>query len=129
MPVELKVLGWSIALGLAYMLFAVTLAALQRGPMWAAGNRDGNVAPLTGPAARADRASRNFGETFALFAAAVLGVVLLQRTNAHSALGVQLYFWARLVYLPVYTIGIPFLRTLVWAVSLVGILLVLSGLF
>jgi uncharacterized MAPEG superfamily protein len=129
MAVELQVLGWSIVLGLVYVLFAVTLVTLQRGLGWNASNRDGETKPLSGAAARADRASRNFLETFAFFAAAVLAVVLAQRGNAHTVLGVQLYFWARVVYLPVYTIGIPYLRTLVWTVSIVGIVMVLGALF
>lgn len=129
MAVELQVLGWSIVLGLVYVLFAVTLVTLQRGLGWNASNRDGETKPLSGPAARADRASRNFLETFGFFVAAVLAVVLAQRSNAHTVLGVQLYFWARVVYLPVYTIGIPYLRTLVWTVSIVGIVMVLGALF
>ncbi|WP_201315842.1 MAPEG family protein [Dyella sp. EPa41] len=129
MPVELQVLGWSIALGLVYVLFATTLSTLQRGLGWNTSNRDGETTPLTGGAARADRASRNFLETFAFFAAAVLAVVLAQRGNAHTVLGVQLYFWARVVYLPVYVIGIPYLRTLVWTVSMVGIVMVVGALF
>ncbi|AHX13778.1 membrane protein [Dyella jiangningensis] len=129
MAVELQVLGWSIVLGLVYVLFAVTLVTLQRGLGWNASNRDGETKPLSGAAARADRASRNFLETFGFFVAAVLAVVLAQRSNAHTVLGVQLYFWARVVYLPVYTIGIPYLRTLVWTVSVVGIVMVLGALF
>lgn len=128
MSVELQVLGWSIVLGLVYVLFATSLSTLQRGLGWNASNRDGETKPLTGAAARADRASRNFLETFAFFAAAVLAVVLAQRSNAHTVLGVQLYFWARVVYLPVYAIGIPYLRTLVWTVSVVGIVMVLGAL-
>ncbi|WP_243042307.1 MAPEG family protein [Dyella sedimenti] len=128
MPVELKMLGWSVVLGLVYVLFAATLGTRQRGLAWNVGNREGEPPPLSGSAARAERASRNYLETFVFFAAAVLAVVLAQRGNANSAWGVQLYFWARLVYLPLYAIGIPYLRTLVWTVSLVGIVLVLSAL-
>lgn len=128
MSVELKMLGWSTALGLVYLLFATLLSLTQRGMAWNAGNRD-ELIPLTGLAARADRASRNFLETFVFFAAAVLVVVLGQCTNTQTALGAQLYFWARVIYLPVYAIGIPYLRTLVWAASVVGIVMVLSGVF
>ncbi len=128
MPVELKMLGWSVALGLVYLVFATLLSLVRRGMTWNAGNRDEQV-PLTGLAARVDRASRNYLETFAFFAAAVLVVVVGQRTNAQTALGAQLYVWARVVYLPVYAIGIPYLRTLVWAASVVGIVMVLSGAF
>lgn len=128
MPVELKMLGWSTALGLVYLVFATLLSLTQRGMTWNAGNRD-ELIPLTGFAGRVDRASRNFLETFGFFAVAVLVVVAGQCTNAQTALGAQLYFWARVVYLPVYAIGIPYLRTLVWAISVVGIVMVLCGVF
>ncbi|PXV61567.1 Uncharacterized conserved protein, MAPEG superfamily [Dyella jiangningensis] len=128
MPVELKMLGWSVALGLVYLVFATLLSLVRRGMAWNAGNRDEQV-PLTGLAARVDRASRNYLETFAFFAAAVLVVVVGQRTNAQTALGAQLYVWARVIYLPVYAIGIPYLRTLVWTASVVGIVMVLSAAF
>jgi uncharacterized MAPEG superfamily protein len=128
MTVELKYLAWSIALGIVYVLLAATLGTAQRGLDWNVGNRDGATKPLTGAAARAHRASRNFLETFPFFAAAVLAVVLVKANSPHTALGAMLYFWARLVYLPVYVIGIPYLRTLVWAVSLWGLLQLLWAL-
>jgi uncharacterized MAPEG superfamily protein len=128
MPVELKLLGWSTLLGLVYLLLAALLSLVLRGMVWNAGNRE-EVRPLSGFAARIERASRNFLETFAFFAAAVLVVVVGQRTNATTALGAELYFWARVVYLPVYAIGIPYLRTLVWAASIVGVVMVLGGAF
>jgi uncharacterized MAPEG superfamily protein len=96
---------------------------------WAASSRDRAPVPLTGVAGRLDRARANFLETFMFFAAAVLTVVALGRQDASSALGAQLYFWGRLVYLPVYAAGIPYLRTLVWAVSIVGIVLLLAAPF
>lgn len=129
MPVELKMLGWSIVLGLVYVLIAAALGTQQRGLGWNVGNRDGQATPLTGMAARADRASRNFLETFMFFAAAALAVVVAQRTSSYTALGAELYFWARVVYLPVYVIGIPYVRTLVWAASMWGIVEVLYALF
>ncbi|WP_114238432.1 MAPEG family protein [Dyella sp. C9] len=129
MPIELTMLGCAVVLGLVYVLFAATLSTGQRGLKWNASNRDGEPAPLTGAAARADRARHNFLETFAFFAAAVLAVVFAQRCSAGSALGVQLYVWARVAYLPIYTIGIPYVRTLVWLVSVVGIVMVLRALF
>jgi uncharacterized MAPEG superfamily protein len=45
-----------------------------------------------------------------------------------TVLGAQLYFWARLAYVPVYAAGIPYLRTLLWAASIAGIVLVLTRL-
>jgi len=122
-------LAWSIALGLAYVLIAATLGTQQRGLKWNASNRDGELKALTGAAARAARANANFLETFPFFAAAVLAVVLTKTNTAHTAFGAALYFWARLAYLPIYIIGIPYLRTVVWAVSFWGLLQLLEALF
>jgi uncharacterized MAPEG superfamily protein len=119
---ELKMLGWSVVLGLVYVMVAATLMTQQRGLKWNAGARDGESKPLTGAAARAARASGNFLETFPFFAALVLAVVMAGKTNQHSELGTELYFWARVAYLPIYLSGIPYLRTLVWALSLIGML-------
>src|SRR5579863_9322094 len=129
MTIELKVLAWSACLGLVYVLIAAALATSQRGLGWNVGNRDGEPKPLTGAAARAARASNNFLETFAFFAAAVLAVTLAKGSSPHTALGAQLYFWARVAYLPIYIIGIPYVRTLAWAVSLCGMLMVIGALF
>ncbi|HPN79565.1 MAPEG family protein [Dokdonella sp.] len=129
MSIELKMLVWSIVLGLAHILLAATLATQQRGLKWNAGARDGVPPPLTGVAARLDRASRNFLETFAFFAVAILALLVTQKTDAHTALGAQLYFWSRLVYLPVYASGIAYVRSLVWAVSIAGLVMLVAGLF
>lgn len=93
------------------------------------GNREAGAKPLTGVAERAGNASRNFLETFAFFAAALLAVVLAHRGSGHTALGAQIYFWARVAYWPVYATGVPYLRTVVWLVSIWGLLQVLEALF
>ena len=129
MTVEIQMLAWSIALGLAQILLAAVLMTHQRGLKWNTGARDGQASPLGGVAARMERASRNFLETFPFFAAAVLAVVLTQRTSPETALGAQVYFWARLAYVPLYAAGVPYLRTLVWAASLWGLLQLLWALF
>ncbi|AND67937.1 hypothetical protein ATSB10_04830 [Dyella thiooxydans] len=128
MTIELKMLAWAVVLGLIHVAIAATLSTRQRGLRWNAGSRDGEVAALTGAAARATRASANFLETFPFFAAAVLAVLVAQRADAHTALGAQIYLWARVAYLPVYLAGIPYLRTVVWAAALAGLLMVLGGL-
>lgn len=129
MTIELTLLGCAVVLGLAHVFIAAGLATHQRGLRWNAGNRDGNQAALVGVAARADRASRNFLETFPFFAVAILGVVVAHTNTPHTVLGAKIYLWARLLYLPIYLVGIPYLRTLLWAVSLWGLLQVLYGLF
>lgn len=126
---ELKMLAWAIVLGLLQIALAATLSTGQRGFAWGAGPRDDTPAPVTPLAGRLTRASANFLETFPLFAAAVLALVAMQRGDAQTALGAQMYFWARVAYVPAYALGVPLLRTLVWAVSITGLLLVVRGLF
>ena len=73
-----------------------------------------------------ERALRNFLETFPVFVAAVFLVHVLGRESALSEWGAGgLYFWARLVYLILYAAGIPLLRSLVWNVAFIGIVLLL----
>ena len=83
--------------------------------------------PLGAAASRLERAYRNFLETFPFFAAAVLIGHALGRSTATSALGAQLYLWARVLYVPAYVIAIPFTRTICWTLSIVGIVLVLAA--
>ena len=128
MTTELSMLAWSVVLGLVYLILAAMLSTSQRGLAWNAGPRDGAMPPLTGVAARLDRALANFMETFPFFVAVVLAAHVLNRHSSMTILGVHLYFWGRLVYLPLYAFGIPYARTLAWAAATLGIVLVLLAL-
>jgi uncharacterized MAPEG superfamily protein len=123
MKPELVWLLWAVALTFLQMLVAVSAATLQVGLPALAGNREG-LAPFTGWAGRAYRAHRNMLESLVLFAALVLVAVSSGKTNATTLLGAQLFFWARLGYAFAYLAGIPWLRTLVWLVSVIGLLLI-----
>jgi uncharacterized MAPEG superfamily protein len=120
-------LMWSVVLGLVQIAIAATCSVAQRGLGWAASPRDEVKPPLTGIGGRLDRARANFLETFPLFLAVIVAAHLLQRHDATTVLGAQLYFWARLAHLPIYAAGIPYLRTLIWTVSIVGIVMVLAA--
>ena len=130
MPVEIRLLAWSCLLGLVHIIAASYSGLQQRGGFaWAGGNREGPTPEVTGAAGRIEKASKNFLETFPIFAALVLACVATGRHNTAVVLGACLYFFARLAYLPVYGLGIPKVRSLLWLVSVVGILFVLWGLF
>ena len=124
-----SLLALSILLGLLHVLLAGALVTRSRGAAWNVGNRDGDAPPPSLHAARAQRASGNFLETFAFFAAAVVCAIAIQRQGDQVVLGAQLYFWARVASLPIYIIGIPVVRSLVWGVSLAGILMIVFALF
>lgn len=63
----------------------------------------------------------------------IIGAVLIAHVaNADaglSALGVQIVFWSRVAYLPLYGFGIPYLRSLAWIAGLVGLGIVLFAVF
>src|SRR5580693_3540937 len=123
MSPDLKLLVWSIALTLIQSVIAALATMQQVGPLALAGNRE-NLPPIEGWAGRAQRAHRNMLENIVLFSALVLVAQVAGKANAATALGAELFFWARVIYVPVYLIGIPHLRTLVWAVSVVGLVLI-----
>ncbi len=127
MSIELKLLVWAAVLTFVQMLVAVSGATLQVGLPTLAGNREG-LPPLTGWAGRAQRAHHNMLENLALFAALVLVAVVSQKTNSTTATGAQVFFWARLAYAIIYVIGIPWLRTAVWTVSVIGLIMIFSQL-
>ena len=125
---ELKMLAFSIVLGLIQIVLAAHAASLQRGYVWTASSRDEAVPALTGVAGRLQRSLQNFIETFPLFAAAVLTAHVAATHSWMTEWGVQLYFWARVAYLALYAAGVFLLRSLVWNVAVLGIVLVLLSL-
>ncbi|HEV7477251.1 MAG TPA: MAPEG family protein [Burkholderiales bacterium] len=123
MKPELMWLLWAVALTVVQMLIAVTGATLQVGLPRLAGNRDG-MPPLTGWVGRAERAHYNMLESLVLFAALVVIAVLASKTNSTTLMAAQLFVWARLAYAVIYLAGIPWLRTLVWFVSMIGLVII-----
>jgi len=127
MTPDLSLLMWSVVLMFGQMLVAVSGATLQVGLAPLAGNREGLPAP-TGWAGRAQRAHRNMLENLVLFAALVLVAHVAGKANAMTHLGAQLFFWGRLAYAAIYLAGIPWLRTGIWFVSVVGMALIFTQL-
>jgi uncharacterized MAPEG superfamily protein len=127
MKPELALLVWAVLLTFVQMLVAVTGAIVQVGLPALASNREG-LAQCSGWAGRAARAHHNMLENLVLFAALALVAVATGRTNSTTLLGAQLFFWARLAYAVVYLAGIPWLRTALWTVSVVGLALIFSQL-
>ena len=122
---EIRMLCWSVVLGLAQLAIATTLALKDQGVAYNVSPRESAAPPVTRLTGRCQRAFGNFRETFVYFAVAVLVVTALDKSSPHSALGAQLYFWSRLAYVPVYAAGIVWLRTALWGVSIFGLVTVL----
>ena len=126
MTTELTVLAWGCVLGLVHVFAAVMAKTRQYGARWNMGARDEALPPPEPLVGRLARAQANFLETFPVMIAAVLIVHAAGLTNGWTAWGAILWLGARVVYLPVYALGIPGLRSAVFLVSILGIALVLS---
>ena len=109
------------------MLITAAAANQQVGLSLLAGNRE-SMPELTGFAGRAKRAHLNMTENLVLFAALVLVATAANKLNAMTALGATIFFWSRLVYAVVYLLGITWLRTAVWFVSVIGMGIIASQL-
>ena len=129
MTTELTMLAWTLVLALVQVFLPIMGRTRQLGSKWNAGPRDEPLPtpdPVTG---RLERAQRNLYETLPVFAAAVLAAHVAGRDNPLTAIGAQDYFWARLVYVPLYAFGVPYFRSFVWLISFAGLVMILAALF
>ena len=127
MAFELQMVAAAVIIGIIHLLWAAAAAQPQRGWKWNTGPRDEPIV-LTGVAGRLERAFANFRETFPFFAALVVIDYLGGRLGTLTSIGALIYVVARAVYVPLYALGAPYLRSLVWVVSMVGILMLLAAL-
>lgn len=123
MTLALTYLAWTLVLAIVQVLAAAGFKRQQDGLQWAAGNRDGAPKEYTGVAARLTRAQANLFENLPIFVGAVLLAHVGGRETMWTALGAGLFFWARLAYVPVYALGLAPLRSIVWGVALVGLVM------
>jgi uncharacterized MAPEG superfamily protein len=122
MTVELKMLVWTLVLAFVQILLFDFARTGQYGLAWNTGPRDETMPPLSPVAGRLKRAQYNLYETLPLFIGAVLVAHLAGRDNAVTAIGAQVYFWGRVLYVPLYAFGVRMLRSIVWLVSTAGLL-------
>lgn len=115
----------TVALTWVMILTAATFKSRMwtvEGMMRATGNRETGP-DLAGVAGRSDRAAKNMLENLVLFASLLAAAAIAGTPPPELALGVNVFFFARLVYWFVYLAGIPMLRTGVWFVAVVGLAL------
>lgn len=122
---ELVYLAWSVVLLVVQVALQGGLGTAELGISYNAGPRDAGKAPQSDYARRADRALRNLLETYPAFIALALALAVTGKVGGIGAIGAALWFWSRVVYVPLYMLGIPFLRTLAFVVSAIGLVLML----
>ena len=122
MTAELIMLFWAVVLTFLQVIATVILCNIQASPTELAGNRDTFVPE--GIAGRASRAHRNMLENLPLFASLVLIVHVAGLNSDTSILGAQIFVIARLAFAIIYIIGIPWIRTAAFLISVVGLVMV-----
>ena len=123
---------WILAVLVLYLCqiyFTAIMYLPSTGLLRLAGGRDG--LPEKGKlAGRADRALLNLKENLPLFLVPAVLVYVVPDSNAGLAvLGAQIFFWARLAYVPFYISGIPGPRSIAYGLALAGNLMIVAALF
>ena len=121
---ELRLLAYTAFICLVLWIPYVLAVIKARGLTRAVGYPTGGTEDLPAWGQRAQRAHMNLVENLAPFAALVLVAHAIGASNATTVLGAQLFFYARIVHLVVMIAGIPWLRTLAFAVGLIGNLMI-----
>jgi uncharacterized MAPEG superfamily protein len=127
MSIALTLLIWSAALALVQMVIAFVGTMLEFGLPEIPGGGE-KLPPPDSFAGRAQRASLNMIESLVPFAVLVLATEVTNKTNASTDLGAQVFFAARVFYAAIAVIGLPWLRTAIWCVSIAALLLILAQL-
>jgi uncharacterized MAPEG superfamily protein len=129
MTPEFIVLAFTLMLAIVQIGWAASARTAELGMKWNAGPRDGEAPPPGRLAGRLARAQANLFETLPIFAAAVIMAHIAGKDGQLTLIGTHLYFFGRLVYLPLYAFGVSYIRSLVWTVAALGLVLVIAALF
>ena len=128
MTIELTYLAYTIALFFAVVGIQAVAGIRQHGAVPLANNRD-NLAPPGVFPARTKRLTDNFRENLWFFAPLVLIAAIAGISNQWTALGAQMFFWARLGHAILYITGLPLVRPLFWFAGVVGCGMIFLSLF
>ena len=129
MTPELILLAFTLILALVQIGAAAMARTAELGVKWNAGPRDAETPPPGKMAGRLIRAQANLFETLPLFIGAVLIAHVAGKDGDLTAWGAHLYFFGRLVYLPLYAFGVAYFRSLVWLIASAGLVMILVALF
>ncbi|MEL7185381.1 MAG: MAPEG family protein [Pseudomonadota bacterium] len=113
---ELMWLTWAVVLNAIMWVPYILNMIMVRGLVDAVGYST-DPKPLAPWAERMKKAHYNGVENLVIFGAAVLIANAAGVTNETTVLAAQVYVWARVVHVVAYTAGIPWVRTLAFAVS------------
>ena len=128
MTTALTLVVWSLILAFIQIILFDVARTSQYGLKWNTGPRDEAVPEISPMGGRLKRAQDNLFETLSLFIAAVLVAHISGRETEMVTRGAEIWFAARVVYVPLYAFGVRQIRSLVWLVSIAGLGMVIAPL-
>jgi uncharacterized MAPEG superfamily protein len=122
---ELTCLELSVLLWVAHVLTQAFTARTEFGDAYLFTPRDTEPAPKGLACGRATRALGNYVENYGPFIALALALIATGQGGGLGAVGATIWIVARIVYLPIYLIGVLYARTALWTISVIGLLMML----
>ncbi len=113
MPIEVQILGYAGLLQCVQFGLIAIAVNQQHGIRYTAGSRD-QVREMTGVPGRLLRAFNNHFEALVLFTIAVIVVTLGEASSEWTERCAWVYLIARMLYIPAYASGLPWIRSFFW---------------
>lgn len=110
---------------LVQIVLQAATSSSELGLPYAMSPRDEGHEPRNVYARRIRRALDNLLETYPAFVALALGLVVARKTGGAGEIGAEIYVAARVLYLIIYAAGVSVVRTLFWAISMIGLVMML----
>jgi uncharacterized MAPEG superfamily protein len=125
MTPELTLLSWTLVLELVQIMLPATLRTRETGTAYNIAPRDAPGPPVGALTGRLQRALTNLFETLPLFIAALLIAHVADKNGALTLWGARLFLLGRVLYVPLYALGVAGVRTVAWMIATAGLALVL----
>ena len=123
MGFELQAVVWTTVILVTLIGFQGGLVPVNQGLAWGLGNRD-EAREKTALQTRTARTVANHIEGMSVFVPLARVVAISDLSSTLTIWGAGLYLVGRVLFAPLYLVGVPYLRSLAWGVSLLGILLI-----
>lgn len=123
MAFELQMVAAATLILFVLLMGQGALVPINQGLGWGLGSRD-EAKERTGLQARFSRTIANHIEGMSLFVPLALVVVLADLSSTLTVWGAGIYLLGRVAFAPLYLLGVPYLRSLAWGVSITGVLMI-----
>ena len=125
MSLELTYLTWSVVIVLGYLVVQVLEQIARNGLVIALTYQTDKEKPIGVLMQRFNASFSNFLVSYPAFISLVVIIALTNSSTELTALGAAIWFWARIAHIPAHVSGLPVIRTLVWATSMAGLVMML----